>query len=287
VLSTKGTDRFLGSTSLTCVLESPAQGRVLMKLEPSDAAQLAESYRVRVGLAESVEIAVIAALISSPGRVRRIDPDRQELLLGALPLYVLKGLGLSAGTLERLTWLGIEQVGQLRAWKKPQVTAYLGPEGKGLLSYLFGPHRTQLGRYSPAPRISAQLEFDNSVSEPGELQQALEELASQVAVKLGSRAASRLTVVALSHSLELKATRIAKAPLRYVGEITCLSLLTLDDTHAPPLGIDALTLELSGLSRPAKQGALWPHKERLELESGHVVEVYRSLESWVLSRISD
>ncbi len=25
----------------------------------------------------------------------------------------------------------------------------------------------------------------------------------------------------------------------------------------------------------------------LELESGHVVEVYRSLESWVLSRISD
>ncbi len=251
-------------SGLTCVLESPSQGRVLMELEPSDAAQLAESYGVRVGLAESVEVAVIAALISSPGRVRRIDPDRQELLVGALPLYVLKGLGLAAGTLERLTWLGIEQVGQLTAWKKPQVTAYLGPEGKGMLPYLFGPYRTTLGRYTPAPRLSAELVFDDPVSEPHVLHPALEELVSQVAVKLGSRAASRLTVVALSHGLELKATRMSKTPLRHVGEITRLALLTLDDTHAPPLGIDALTLELSGLSRPAKQGALWPHKERLE-----------------------
>ncbi len=251
-------------SGLTCVLESPSQGRVLMELEPPDAAQLAESYRVRVGLAESVEIAVIAALISSPGRVRRIETDRQELLVGALPLYVLKGLGLSAGTLERLTWLGIEQVGQLRAWKKPQVTAYLGPEGKGLLPYLFGPYRTQLGRYTPAPRLSAQLVFDDPVVEPHQLHPALEKLGSQVFVKLGNRAASRLTVVALCQGLELKATRMSKTPLRHAGEIIRLALLTLDDTHAPPLGIDALTLELSGISRPAKQGALWPRKERLE-----------------------
>ena len=251
-------------SGLTCVLESPSQGRVVMELEPSEAAQLAESYRVRVGLAESAEVAVIAALISSPGRVRSVRADRQELVVDALPLYILKGLGLTAGTLERLAWLGVEQVGQLRAWRKPQVTAYLGPEGKGLLPYLFGPHRTQLGRYTPAPRISAQLVFDDPVSEPHSLHPAMEKLVSQVTVNLDLRVASRLTVVALSHGLELKATRIAKAPLRHAGEIIRLALLTLEDTHAPPLGIDALTLELGGLSRPAKQGALWPHKERLE-----------------------
>ncbi len=251
-------------SGLTCVLESPSQGRVLMALEPPDAAQLAESYNVRVGLAESVEIAVIAALISSPGRVRSVAADRQELLLGALPLYILKGLGLAAGTLERLTWLGVEQVGQLRDWKKSQVTAYLGPEGKGLLPYLFGPHRTQLGRYTPAPRLSAHLVFDDPVSEPGELQQAIARLELHLSVKLENRAASRLTVIARCQGLELKATRIAKASLRHAGEIIRLALLTLEDTHAQPLGIDALTLELSGLSRPAKQGALWPHKERLE-----------------------
>ncbi len=261
-------------SGLTCVLESPSQGRVLMELEPSDAAQLAESYGVRVGLAESVEVAVIAALISSPGRVRRVDPDRQELVLDALPLYVLKGLGLAAGTLERLTWLGIEQVGQLTAWKKPQVTAYLGPEGKGMLPYLFGPYRTQLGRYTPALRLSAELYFDDPVLEPCELQQAVSRLVLQLSVSMDHRAASRLSVVALSQGLELRATRISKTPLRHVGDITRLALVVLEETHAPPLGVDALTLELSGLSRPAKQGALWPHKERLEQAVATVEERY-------------
>ena len=71
------------------------QGRVLMDLEPSDAAQLAETYRVRVGMAERLEVAVLAALVSSPGKVRVVPADRQDALLDALPLYVLKGVGLS------------------------------------------------------------------------------------------------------------------------------------------------------------------------------------------------
>ena len=251
-------------SGLTCVLESPSQGRVVMAVEPSDAAQLAESYNVRTGLAESVEVAVIAALIASPGRVRQVETERQELLIDALPLYVLKGLGLSVRTRERLSWLGIEQVGQLRGWKKQQVAAYLGSEGKTLLPYLFGPYRTHLGRYTPAPRLGAQLAFDAPLSEPHQLHPALDELASQVSVKLGGRAASRLTVVALNQGLELRATRISKTPLHRAREIIRLALLTLEDTHAQPLGIDALTLELSGLSRPARQGSLWPQKERLE-----------------------
>ena len=251
-------------SGLSLVLESPMQGRLLMDLEPTDAAQLAESYKVRVGLAESVEVAVIAALISSPGKVRRVEVERQERLIDALPLYILKGLGLSAGVLERLGWLGVEQVGQLRAWKKPQVLAYLGPEDKGLLSYLFGPYRTQLGRYTPAPRIRAQLAFDEPRSEPHMLHPALEQLVEKLVALLDGKAASRLSVIALSHGLELKATRFSKAPLQRTGEVTRLALLTLEDTRAQPLGIDALSVELSGLTQPAKQGTLWPQKERLE-----------------------
>ena len=251
-------------SGLSLVLESPMQGRLLMDLEPTDAAQLAESYKVRVGLAESVEVAVIAALISSPGKVRRVEVEHQEKLIDALPLYILKGLGLSAGVQERLGWLGVERVGQLRAWKKPQVLAYLGVEGKGLLPYLFGPYRTKLGRYTPAPRISAHLVFDEPLSEPHMLHPALDQLVEQLVALLDGKAASRLTVTALSHGLELKATRLSKTPLQRTGEIMRLALLTLEDTRAQPLGIDALSVELSGLTRPAKQGALWPQKERVE-----------------------
>jgi protein ImuB len=251
-------------SGLSLVLESPMQGRLLMELEPSDAAQLAEIYKVRVGLAGSVEVALIAALISSPGRVRQVDAERQERLIDALPLYIFKGLGLSAGVQERLAWLGVEQVGQLRVWKKPQVLAYLGAEGKGLLPYLFGPFRTQLGRYTPAPRISVQLAFDEPLSEPHMLHPALGQLVEQLVALLDGKAASRLSATALSHGLELKATRLSKAPLQQAGKITRLALLTLEDTRAQPLGIDALTIELSGFTRPAKQGALWPQKERIE-----------------------
>lgn len=251
-------------SGLTRTLETPAQGRLLMELEPADAAQLAESYRVRVGLAESVEIAVIAALISSPGKVRQVATDRQEALLDALPLYILKCLGLSVGTLERLTWLGLKRVGQLRAWKKVQVSAYLGTEAKTLLPYLFGPYRTQLGRYTPAPRISATLAFDEPLSEPRMLHLAVEKLAAELVALLDGKTASRLTVIALGYGLELKATRLSKAPLQRLAETTRLAFLTLEDTRAQPLGIEALALELSGLTRPAEQGRLWPQKERLE-----------------------
>ena len=251
-------------SGLSFVLESPMPGRLLMELELSDAAQLAESYKVRVGLAESVEVAIIAALISSPGRVRQVDAERQERLIDALPLYILKGLGLSQGVHERLGWLGVEQVGQLRAWKKPQTVAYLGAEGKGLLPYLFGPYRTQLGRYTPAPRISVQLAFDEPLSEPHMLHPALGRLIEQLVALLSGKAASRLSIAALSHGLELKATRLSKVPLQRAGEIMRLALLTLEDTRAQPLGIETLSVELGGLTRPAKQGVLWPQKERIE-----------------------
>lgn len=251
-------------SGITLDLETPKQGRVLMVLEPTDATQLAESYNVRVGLAETVEVAVAAALITSPGKVRRIDADYQDALLDALPLYMLRGLGLSASTSERLKWLGVERVGQLRAWKKPQVSAYLGAEAKELMPYLFGPYRTSLGRYVPAPYLSAQFTFDEPMTEPYALYPVLEALAAQAIEKLEGRAASRLTVRAVSQGLELKATRLSKTPLRQIGETIRLALLALDDTYAQPLGIDTLTLELSGLTRPAKQGTLWPQKERIE-----------------------
>jgi len=251
-------------SGLSLMLESLSQGRLVMELEPGDAAMLAESYRVRVGLAESVEVAVIAALISSPGKVRRIDAERQEALIDALPLYVLRGLGVSKEALERLEWLGVEQVGQLRVWKKAQVLAYLGTEGKELLPYLFGPYRTRLGRYTPSPRISTQLTFDEPLAEPHMLHPAVEQLVVRLIDQLGGRAASKLTVTALSHGLELKATRLSKVPLKQAGELNRLALLALADSHAQPLGIEALSIELSGLTRLAKQGTLWPRKERLE-----------------------
>lgn len=245
------------------MLESPTQGRLLLELEPSDAAQLAETYRVRVGMAESVEVAVLAALVSSPGKVRVVLAEQQEALLYALPLYVLKGLGLSQRALGDLGWLGLSRVGELRAWRRAQAAAYLGRAGKDVLPYLYGPYRSTLSRYCPPPSLSASFAFDEPQNEPCAVQPPLERLCAELAFRLGDRAASRLSVTALSQGLEYRATRIAKVPLKQFPQLIRLALLTLADTQAQPLSIDALSVTLSGLSRPAEQGSLWPRKERV------------------------
>ena len=250
-------------SGLTRALESPSPGRLLMELEPSDAAQIAQTYNVRVGMAESLEVAILAALISSPGQVRVIAPERQEALLNAMPLYILKGMGLSQRALDDFGWLGLSRVGELRAWRKAQAAAYLGRAGKGVLPYLYGPHRTYLSRYCPPPRLVAQAIFDEPQCEPFVLYPALENLFTALAVRLGDRAASRLTVTAVSQGLEYRATRIAKVPLKQLSQLRRASLLALADTQAQPLGIDSLTITLSGLSRPSEQGSLWPQKERV------------------------
>lgn len=250
-------------SGLTRTLESPSLGRLLMELEPADAAQIAETYRVRVGMAESLEVAVLGAILSSPGRVKIVEPDRQEQLLDALPLYVLKGVGLSQRALDDFGWLGVQKAGELRRWSKAQVLAYLGRAGKQVMPYLFGPYRTYLGRYTPPPRVSAQAVFEEPQCEPLTLHPALKQLCVGLSARLEDKAASRLTVTVRSHGLEFKAARIAKQPLKRDDVMYRLALLALEDTHAQPLGIEALSVELSGLSRPSEQLSLWPQKERV------------------------
>ena len=251
-------------SGLTWTLESPSLGRLLMDLEPADAAQIAETYRVRVGMAESLEVAVLGALISSPGRVKVIEPDRQEQLLDALPLYVLKGVGLSQRALGDFGWLGIERTGELRRWTKAQVAAYLGRASKGVMPYLFGPYRTYLSRYTPPPSLTAQVLFEEPQCEPSTLHPALEQLCAGLSARLEDKAASRLTITVVSQKLTFKATRIAKEPLKRSDVMFRLALLAFEDTHAQPLGIETLNVELSGLSRPSEQLSLWPQKERVE-----------------------
>ena len=251
-------------SGLTCTLEAPVQGRMFLELEEADATQLAQAYGVRAGGATSVEVAHLSAVVSSPGTLRITPPEREAGFIQQLPLYVLRALGLKRDTVQRLSWLGIERVGQLQAWRKEQLGAYLGKEAKPLLPYLYGPHRTKLSRYTPPPRLLASYAFEEAVSEPYALHPVLGCLSSDLVEALKGKAAHRLTLTARVQGLELKATRISKVPLSDAATINRLALLALGESHAQPLGIEAFTLELSALSKPSTQGSLWQQKENRE-----------------------
>ena len=251
-------------SGLTCTLEAPLQGRMFLELEEADATQLAQAYGVRAGGAASVEVAHLSAVVSSPGTLRVTSPEREEAFTRQFPLYVLQALGLKRDTVQRLGWLGIERMGQLQSWKKGQLEAYLGREARALLPYLYGPRRTKLSRYSTPLRVSALHEFEDAVSEPCALHPVLGQLSRRVADALAGKSAHRLVLTASAQSIELKVTRIAKEPLRDAATIGRLAHLALEETNAPPLGVTALRLELSALSRPSTQGSLWQQKENRE-----------------------
>lgn len=250
---------------LTTRLEPPYLGLVYLELEPYDAQQLAEEYGVQVGLAHSLEYAFLASTLAAPGSSQRIDLAEQQVYVNALPVTAFKGLGLTGESLQKLSILGIQTFLPLRRWSRPQLRAFLGYEQANLLlPFLSGPCRTTLSCYTPPPRIAKSVQFDEALSEPWQLGPYLQKLSAEVTEALGGRSSQRLRLVAESMGIANSSTRVLKTPIREASETFRLAQLALDDTHAQSLGIDALTLELSQLSRPSQQTSLFKQKENIE-----------------------
>jgi nucleotidyltransferase/DNA polymerase involved in DNA repair len=262
------------ASGVSARFETLRAGLLAFEGERSDARQFAAAYRARVGVSTSVERAHLLAVSSFAGRAREGGGTSESALLARMPVHVLRGLDLSEKALSRLRWLGIERVGQLLAWRRSQLLAFLDAEGELTARALFGPYRTHLQRFTPPPRVSAAVDFTEPTREPAQLMPALAHLVDRAVCALGDRTASLATVKAEAAGVELKATRRAKAPSRDARRLLALAALALADTHAAPLGIDRLTLELGSLQRGGTQGSLWARRQALEKAIENVCERY-------------
>lgn len=129
-------------------LEAPHPGLVFLDLSPADARLLAGEYRVPVGLGPTREDARLAAATALPGEVRVVDDP--EAFLEGFPVEHLAAVGLPEEGLARLRWLGIETAGQLAAWSRTQLLAFL-PGAERILPYLKGPKTDRVAVFEPAP----------------------------------------------------------------------------------------------------------------------------------------
>jgi protein ImuB len=251
-------------------VEPLRQGRVLLRVDDVEARHLAETYGARVGLAPYREPALLAALATFEGQVRVVEDA--VAFLKRLPLRFLRGIGLSPGAQERLRYLSIDTLGDLFPWRRAQLEAYLGQEAKEVLPFLHGPWRDEVLPYLPPPAIEVHYAFEDAVTEPRDIVPVLERLARKVVRSLNDevandrvandRVAGRLTLGVQAQGLTFTAARIPKEPLKDDMTICRLALLVLVDTGAQPLGIQTLTLRLSGLTRPSVQQGLWPVREK-------------------------
>lgn len=245
-------------------VEGRTPGMAFLSLQGSSARDLAAALHAPVGLAASRETAHLAALRAAPGELREVT-GAEDAFLKLTPLAHLSVLGLTPAHLERLAFLGIRDLGRLMSWSAAQREAFLGVDvGKTLNRFLKGERTTAIGRYVPGQTLDASLIVDAPLREPEEASAALRDLLPGLWAELRGRTCAYLTVKAETLGGTLSATRKLKWPLDEAA-LTRSAGLALTDTSALPLGIDRLTVSLSGLRQPARMVGLWAGLAELQV----------------------
>ncbi len=246
-------------------IEGQTQGLVFLNVSLQRAQELAVSLHVPVGVGASQEVAHLAALRARPGEVKEISPKTEDALLAITPLHHLHVLGITTAQVNGLHFLGLRCLGDLLAWKPAQRAAFLGTaQGTQLGRFAKGTGRTlSVQRWTPGETIEGTLRPDAPLEEPGQVEAALSDLVPGLFEQLRTRSAAYLTLHAETLGGTLSATRKPKWPLNAAGLLRT-ALLALEDTQALPLGIEALTVTLSGFSQPSRQVGLWPGVQALD-----------------------
>jgi nucleotidyltransferase/DNA polymerase involved in DNA repair len=239
-------------------------GLAAADLTASEADGLARTLHARVAHARTLQDAQLLAPMADVGSALHAAALNPQDRLDAAPLRLLGTAGLTAQERERLQWLGVTRIGQLRAWTQSQRQAYLGATAGALKPFLDGPKQRTLPYLSPPPMLSAGHAFDEPAFEPFEIDPILDALVRQLHRRLAGRQASVVRVVCETHGLESSGTRRAKRPTSDAARLRRLARHALEDSGLQAAGLDSLRIELSGLVRTADAVQLWPWQRRLQ-----------------------
>lgn len=229
------------------------------------ARELAVALNAQVGVADSLEVAHLAALRAHPGEIKEIESSAEKTYLPFSLTGHLHVLGLTLEQVRKLQFLGVRGLADLMKWSAGQRQAFLGVDvGKRVNRFLKGERTGTVSRYVPAQMLDAALGFDDPLYEPGEVEAVLLRLVPDLYAGLLGRTAAYLTLHAETVGGRLTSTRKLKWPLLESG-IRRLALRMLLETDALPLGLDGLTVSFSGLQQPSRQVGLWSGLTELDV----------------------
>ncbi|RJF75562.1 Y-family DNA polymerase [Deinococcus cavernae] len=233
---------------------------------------LAAALHASVGIAESREVAQLASLRAAPGQVmvvtgKQAGEQAEKLFLQLTPLSHLHVLGVTPEKIEGLRFLGITGLADLWKWSSGQREAFLGVDAaKRLNRFLKGERQKAVQRYQPGQVIEATFTPEAPLTEPCQSEAALHDLVPIVWNELRGRTAAYLTVHADTMGGRLSGTRKLKWPLDTTG-IQHLADVILAETEALALGVDSLSVQLSGIRQPGRMVGLWAGVAELEVTS--------------------
>jgi hypothetical protein len=220
--------------------------------------RLAGSLHASVGIARTPMVAMLAALDSPPGTLRRVEPASGTSFLRDVPLHHLVTLGFARESIERLQLLDIMTPGDAAGLTRRELHAHLGEDGLRLFDILHLERSSyDVPPFDPPPSISAEYQFAHSARTYTELQHAVEDLLCRLVTELGGRQTQLLTIrlAGRHHVRERVIRRVLKSPtadlvqLRSICEMLLLRMISPDEV------ISTVAIDLGALIVPGEEVA--------------------------------
>jgi len=207
-----------------------------------------------VGVATSKLVAKIAGASRKPDGLVLVQPGSEADFLAPLPIDVIPGLG--PRTEERLKLAGIRTVGDLANHETQRLMQLLGTGGALLQRLAQGRDRSPVDGSRPARTISAEMTFEQDVSDPGPLEDALRQLVERVTERLradGVRARTVSVKLRLG-DLRLVSRQVSRtSPTDDSEVIFRAARAALGRSHLESRPVRLIGIGLSGLEHPTPE----------------------------------
>jgi nucleotidyltransferase/DNA polymerase involved in DNA repair len=257
---------------LTPYLEPIRQGLLLLGgITPLEAEALGAEQHARVGLASARGTAILAALATNDGHARAVGNETK--FLEQVPVYLLRGAGISREVIERLELFGLRTLGEIKTRVTlKQLAAQFGEVAAKLWSLATGLDTRPITVYAPPAELTAQFEFEVPALEPHEWMPGFELAVYQALRQLGSglnlhdRLAGSVTVSVNTVLGSSSAQRVFKDYTRDEKTIRTTAYQALQMALQPELEVLTVRVTLGDLLRPrAMQDSLFAILERADV----------------------
>jgi DNA polymerase-4 len=204
-----------------------------------------------VGVATSKLLAKIAGASRKPDGLVLVAPGTESDFLAPLPIGVIPGLGPKSE--ERLRLLGLRTVGDLAHQEAQRLIQALGPGGALLQRLAQGRDRSPVEGLRPARTISAEMTFDDDVSDRERLEEVLHQLVDRVTERLRADGVRARTV---SVKLKLPDFRLVSRQVSRTSPTDDADILfraaraALERSHVQARPVRLIGVGLSGLEHP-------------------------------------
>ncbi len=244
-------EAFLDVTGCQRLLGPPARiGRDLKALVRAETGLTAS-----VGAAPTRYVAKVASDLEKPDGLVVIPEDQVLERLAPLPVRRIWGVGRTAAA--RLGALGIETIGQLRAWPRATLVEHFGAAGAHLHDFARGIDPTPVHEGDPEKSVSNETTFATDVTSVEDLERTLLALSDSVATRVRAKGLTGRTVQlkVRYQDFTMVTRRITlPSPTCVASEIHATACRLLEDrTEAGTRPVRLIGVGLSGFDRTGQR----------------------------------